>query len=291
MDLWNHYHVAESAKDALRVLQKASGTAKLIAGGTDFLLDLRQGRHEKVDTLVDLNSIPDMKKLEIRNNLLFIGASVSHRDITNSPLVREHGEALSKASGLIGGPQVRNVATIGGNVAHALPAADGTIALLSLDAQAEITSNEGKKFIPVADIFHAPGKNTLQPGKEILTGFTIQLRKRGQASAFNRIMRPQGVAIAILNLAVWLEMREEKIIDIRIAVGPSGPVPRRMVNAENALKNNELSEKAIELAYQAILDEAKLRTSRHRATKEYRQDMIKVLLEKTIREAAQRTRR
>lgn len=288
MSTWQHYHIAQTTDDALQALERAPNGAQLIAGGTDLLLDIQQGRHEEVHTLVDVNDIPAMRVIEIRDGELFIGASVPHKTITQSALVREHGEALTTASGLIGGPQVRNTATIGGNVAHALPAADGTIALMALNAQAEITSAEGRRRVPMAELFLGPGKSALNPVREILTGFSIGLRQEGQASAFNRIMRPQGVAIAILNLAVWLERQGDIITDVRIAAGPSGPTPRRITNAEAALCGKTLTDKSLSEAYQAALDEVQLRTSRHRATKEYRKDMVGVLLEKTLKEALER---
>ncbi len=291
MPTWQHYHIARSTDDALRALGDAVGSTRIIAGGTDFLLDIQQGRHEEIHTLVDVNDIPDMRVLEIRGSELFIGASVPHKIITQSALVREHGEALATASGLIGGPQVRNTATIGGNVAHALPAADGTIALMSLDARAEITSGRGRKLVLMKDLFQGPGKNTLNQKTEILTGFSFFLRKKGQASAFNRIMRPQGVAIAILNLSVWIERQGDTIADVRIAIGPSGPIPRRIMLAENSLKGKPLTDSTIAEAGKAALEDVQVRTSRHRSTKEYREDMVGVLLEKTLNEAWERAGR
>ena len=288
MSLWQDYHIARSTEDALRTLREAPKPVQIVSGGTDLLLDMRQGRHHPVHTLVDVNDIQEMRRLEVQDDELFIGASVPHRIITESPLVRHHARALAAASGLIGGPQVRNTATIGGNVAHALPAADGTIALIAMGARAEITSSSGIRQIPLQDLFAAPGKNTLNPTEEILTGFRLKLRSAGQGSAFNRIMRPQGVAIAILNLAVWLEMDGDAVADVRIAVGPAGPTPRRMTKAETILRGETLNPSSIDAAYRAALEDASLRTSKHRATREYRQDMLGVLLEKTLGEAAEK---
>jgi len=291
MKLWEKYHVAQSTDDALLVLERAPGNVQIIAGGTDLLLDMQQGRHEPVHTFVDVNEIRDMTALEIRGGELFIGATVPHKVITDSDLVRNHCQALATASGLIGGPQVRNTATIGGNVAHALPAADGTIALVSLDAEAEIAFRSGRRRVPLVDLFLGPGKSALKPRDELLTGFYVRLREPGQASAFNRIMRPQGVAIAILNLAVWVHRTDDIIKDVRIAVGPSGPVPRRMREAENVLRGKPLTDASISRAHEAILGEATLRTSRHRATDEYRRKMAGFLLNNTLTEAFDRTER
>ena len=286
MSFWQNYHLAQSVDDALQTLVSAPGDALIIGGGTDLLLDLQQGRHHPVHTLVDVTAIPEMATLEIRAGKLFVGAGIPHRKIVDSPLVREHAQALTEACGLIGGPQVRNTATLGGNVAHALPAADGTIALMTLDAQAEIASLSGRRRVLLAEIFVAPGKNSLN--KELLVGFYLSLKSAGEASAFKRVMRPQGVAIAILNLGVWLRRDGEKIADARIAVGPSGPTPRRMTRAEDALREKSLTKESISQAYEAILDQASFRTSRHRSTAEYRQHVVGVLLEETLKEAFER---
>ena len=286
MNLWTNYHIAQSVDDALQALANAPGEALVIGGGTDLLLDLQQGRHAPVHTLVDVTQIPELAALEVRNGGLFIGAGLPHRKIIHSPLVQEHALGLVEACGLIGGPQVRNTATLGGNVAHALPAADGTIALMALGAQAVVASQEGLKIVPLEEIFLGPGKSALK--NEVLVGFQLALRDAGEASAFKRVMRPQGVAIAILNLGIWLRRIEDKLAEVRIAVGPSGPVPRRMAAAENLLCGQTLTPAVLQKAYESILNEASFRTSRYRATSEYRQHVVGILLEETLRVAFER---
>ena len=286
MNLWTNYHIAQSIDDALQALVKAPGEALIIGGGTDLLLDLQQGRHAPVHTLVDVTQVPELIALEIRNGELFIGAGLPHHTIIHSSLVQEHAAALVEACGLIGGPQVRNTATLGGNVAHALPAADGTIALMALDARGVVAGLESRITIPLAELFLGPGKTALK--NEVLVGFQVSLREAQEASAFNRVMRPQGVAIAILNMGVWLRRAGEAIADVRIAVGPSGPVPRRMLAAESVLRGQPLDPAILQQAYQAVLAEASVRTSRHRATAEYRQHVVGVLLEDTLTAAFKR---
>ncbi len=285
MNLWNEYYIARSISDALKALSESHGVARIIAGGTDLLLDLQQGRGEHVYRLVDVTGIPEMGIIEIRNGELFIGAAATHKNISQSNLVHKHGYALAVASGLIGGPQVRNTATIGGNVAHALPAADGTIALMALDASAEVVSTSGTKRLPLVDLFLGPGESILQQGNRILTGFYLKLNQPGQASAFRRIMRPQGVAIAILNTAIWIQMGGNVVEGVRIVMGPAGPVPRRLTATEAVLMGQSISDEILEEAISSIHEETKFRTSRHRSTKEYRLDMAAVLFEDTIKQA------
>jgi xanthine dehydrogenase FAD-binding subunit len=282
MAIWKNYHLARSVSDALQALVNAPGPASLIAGGTDLLLDLQQGRHLPVDTLVDVTAVEEMKVLEIREDQLYIGASVPLNQIVRSELVQEHAQALVEACGLIGGPQVRNTATLGGNVGHALPAADGTIALMALAARAEVADMNSRRIEALESLFLGPGKSALQAGCELLVGFYLPLNKPGTASAFRRVMRPQGVALPILNMAAWVHRQDNHFVDLHIAVGPSGPVPQRIRTAENSLRGKTLNEDSFAGALQALLDSARYRTSPLRASAEYRRHLSKSLLGETL---------
>lgn len=289
MTLWKDYHLAQSITDALETLTNTPGPARLIAGGTDLLLDLQQGRHPPVDTLVDVSAVTEMTTIEIRQDRLFIGAAVPLNQVVASILVQEHATALVEAAGLIGGPQVRNTATLGGNVAHALPAGDGTIALLSLGAQAEVADLQGRRLLPLEDLFLGPGRSRLSPKAELLVGFHVPLCSSNEGSAFQRVMRPQGVAIAILNLAAWIKSRGNVIDNLRIAVGPSGPTPKRSRKTEAVLRGKPLGSETLNQAVGALLSESSFRTSPHRATAEYRQRMAGILLEEVLKTAFQRS--
>lgn len=288
MTLWKNYFLADSIPAALQALTEAEGPSRLIAGGTDLLLELQQDRHLPVHTLVDVTSIPELGVIELREEHLFVGAAVPLSQIVASPLLQQHAEALVEASGLIGGPQVRNTATLGGNVSHALPAADGTIALLALDAQAEVASPEGQRLVPTESLFIGPGKSALDPRKELLCGFYLPLLSSGQSSAFRRVMRPQGVALPILNLAIWLLRSNESIAGIRIAIGPAGPRPLRARETENALRGQRITPDIIEKASGALLSESIFRTSPQRASAAYRRQLADVLLEETLQTAWER---
>jgi xanthine dehydrogenase FAD-binding subunit len=289
MTLWKEYYLPQNLDEALKSLASAPGPVSLVAGGTDLLLDLQQGRHTPVHSLVDVSAIQELKALEIRQDRLFVGAAVPLNRIVASPLVAEHAQALVEAAGLIGGPQVRNTATLGGNVGHALPAADGTISMLALDAQAEIADASGCRQVPLLKLFLGPGRSALVPGKEILVGFSLPLRAPGEASAFRRVMRPQGVAIAILNMSVWVRRQEGLISAIRIGIGPAGTTPQRALGAEEILRGNPLDEHHRALALEALLAESHFRTSPHRSTSEYRYHLAGVLLKETLSAAWERT--
>src|SRR5512134_717520 len=181
MNLWQNYIRPKNLSEAMNAFATAPRPIMPIAGGTDLLLDLEQGRHSPVQTLVDVTSVAEMTALEVRGDELYIGASVPVNRVATTPEVVHHAQALVEACDLIAGPQVRNVATLGGNVAHALPAADGTIALLALDAEAEIASTAGIRRVPLSTLFLGPGNSSLKHAEELLVGFYLPLLKSHQA--------------------------------------------------------------------------------------------------------------
>jgi CO/xanthine dehydrogenase FAD-binding subunit len=291
MTLWKTYLRPQTLSAARQALRSAPQPALPIAGGTDLLLDLRQGRHAPVQTLVDLTAVAEMTVIEQRSQHLFIGAAVPVSRIHSDPLVARHAQALTEASALIAGPQVRNVATLGGNVAHALPAADGTIALLALDSQVEITAISGEsRLVQLSQLFLGPGKSAIKQGEELIVGFDIPINTEKPealqtSSCFKRIMRPQGVALPILNCAIWLAREGDCIYDIRIAVGPGGPIPFRVTEAEATLRGQALTDKAIERALEALLDQAQFRTSPRRASADYRRHLVGGLFKDVLQTA------
>lgn len=287
MKPWNEYIFASSVEDAVAALSAPGSSAHPIAGGTDLLLEIQQGRRAPAYTLVDLTRIPELQRLEQEEDSLSIGAAAPVACIVTHPLVQAHAQALAEACRLIGGPQVRNTATLGGNVAHALPAADGMIALAALDAQVEIAGPGGRRWAALLELFAAPGKNTLARG-EILVRFRVPLRHAGEGSAFDRIMRPQGVALPILNLAVWIARQGEYVRAARIAVGPAGPTPRRALEVEELLTGQPWNAELVGRAVERLRETARFRTSARRASAEYRYHLGGVLLEDVLTRAWER---
>lgn len=308
MNLWQHYVRPKNLSEAMDAFANAPRPLAPIAGGTDLLLDLEQGRHSPVQTLIDVTSIAELTLLELRGDELFIGAGVPVNRIVLDPLAGAHARALVEACDLIAGPQVRNVATLGGNVAHALPAADGTIALLALNAEVQIASvpiagrvaaerRIETRRIPFQELFLGPGKSSLKQGEELIVGFYLPLllsrsaaerTTPHQASCFKRIMRPQGVALPILNCAVWLERENNVIKDLRIAVGPGAGTPFRATRAEDTLRGQTLNETTFESALAALLAQAQFRTSARRASADYRQHIVSGLFKDVIESAWER---
>ena len=286
MTLWQTYLKPKNLSEAMDALAYAASPLVPIAGGTDLMLDLEQGRHEPVQTLLDVTSIGEMTLLEVRGAELFIGAVVPVNSISLDPLIATHARALTEAATLIAGPQVRNVATLGGNVAHALPAADGTIALTALNAEAEIASANGTRRIPFQELFLGPGRSSLKHGEELLVGFHLPLSKSHQASCFKRIMRPQGVALPILNCAIWLERGSEtRVQQIRIAVGPGASTPWRATEAEKFMAGKAMNDETIHAALEILLSQVGFRSSARRAGADYRRHLVEGLFRDVLNTA------
>jgi len=287
---WTHYHTPDSVDEALALLKSYGGAARVIAGGTDLLLDLRHGHMPPVEALIDITRIPELTELRQEGDSLIIGAGVTHSRIVQSRLTAARATCLVESCGVVGGPQVRNVGTLGGNVAHALPAGDGTTSLVALDAEAEAIIAGERRWLPIQAMYRGPGQSVLDSCRDLLIRFRIPLSGVHEASAFKRIMRPQGVALPILGCAAWirLDASGERYEAARICIGPVAQVPVRAEAVEAALVGQPVGEAAVARAVEVAHQSLRPRTSTYRATADYRQDMIGVLLGRVLPLAAER---
>ncbi|MBZ0283174.1 MAG: xanthine dehydrogenase family protein subunit M [Anaerolineae bacterium] len=305
MKLWNHYHTPKTPDEAITLLHQYAGQARIIAGGTDLLVDMRAEGHEPIEALIDITRIPQLNTIEISphpqplsqvargandTTLITIGAGVTHTQIVKSAVIAERATCLVESCGVVGGPQVRNVATLGGNVAHALPAGDGTTSLVALDAEAEIILKGQQKWVPLTDLFLGPGESLLDPTHDLLVRFRFKACGKDEGSAFKRIMRPQGVALPILGCAVWvrLDTAGTTFEAARISIAPAGPRPGRAQEIEQFLNGKPATAETIEQAAALAQERLHPRTSKYRATADYRKEMIGVLLRRTLPLAVKR---
>jgi len=292
MSLWTHYHTPTTVEEALTLLASYQGRARVIAGGTDLLLDIRHGHMPRPDALVDITRIPGIAALRQDGDVMALGAGVTHAQIVAEPVLAARATCLVESCGVVGGPQVRNVGTLGGNVAHALPAGDGTTSLIALDAEADVALDGVRQWLPLGDLFVGPGQSRLDQTRDLLVGFRFRLCGRREGSAFKRIMRPQGVALPILGCAAWVRLDEsgERYDDLHICIGPVARVPARAEAVEEVLRGATVGAESVERAVSVARQTLHPRTSKFRATAAYRQEMIEVLLRRVLPLAAQRAR-
>jgi CO/xanthine dehydrogenase FAD-binding subunit len=230
----SRFVIAESLEQALQVL---AGGAKIIAGGTDLMIELRKMRlsgSEAEQTILDVSRLVELKRLEAGAEQPYIGAGVPFRTLESEPEVARHLPLVAQAAATVGSVQVRQTATIGGNVANASPAADGMTALTALGAQVEIASLEGRRLCPLEELVIAPNQTTLQP-QEMILGFVLD-KPPAAGQRFAKVGRRQAVSVARLNLAICLDA---ELGDPRAVLGACFPSPRRLKGVEKLLKQGE----------------------------------------------------
>ncbi len=286
---WSNYHTPATVDEALALLQRYGGSARVIGGGTDLLVETRRGLRRPFEAMVDASRIKGLDSISQDDNYIVIGCGVTHTMIVNDSRIIRHGTCLAESCGVIGGPQVRNTGTLAGNVAHALPAGDGTIGLLALGGEVEIAARGGTRWMPAKDTFLGPGKSVIDRQQEVLTRLRFKPTGRSEGSAFHRVMRPQGLCLPIISMAVRLRLDEDNTVGAAgIGMGPVGPVPWFAEPVIAALLGEPASAAQFANAAEVALDNVTLRTSKYRATEEYRKAMIRTYLPMILIRAAQR---
>lgn len=293
--MWQAYEMPTSVEEALETLSRYEGQAQIIAGGTDLVIELQEGKHS-VQCLVDVTGIPGLAQIERQAEWLVIGANVTFRQVKESPLLREQARVLSEAAATVGALQIQTVATLAGNLVSSLPAADGSVALLCLDAEAEVAGPQGRSWRPIGELFLGPGKSAIDPTREMITAIRFPQPAGRHGSAWERIGRRRALVLPILNCAVSVGLSDEdqRFQWARIALGPVAPVPFRARETEAFLAGNPVSQEIMAQAAEIAASEAKPRTSLLRASKEYRVKVLKVLvrqgLERAVEQAQTRAR-
>ena len=285
---WKNYHTPGTVEEAIAVLRDYDGRARVIGGGTDLLVETRRGLRRPYEAMVDASRIAGLDTITQTEDSLVIGCGVTHTEIVNDERIIQHGQCLAESCSVIGGPQVRNVGTLAGNVAHALPAGDGTIGLLALGGEVEIAGTSGRRWMPVKDTFIGPGKSVIDRHREVLTRLRFKPTGSGEGSAFHRVMRPQGLCLPIISMAARLTVDGGTITAASISMGPVGPVPWFAEPAAEVLIGGPVNQEQFEKAVAIVLANVTLRTSKYRATEEYRSTMIRTYLPLILASAAER---
>jgi CO/xanthine dehydrogenase FAD-binding subunit len=276
------YRIPATLGEACDLLWDFREESKIIAGGTDLVVGLRKG-DLRPRCLIDITKIEDVRKIEERENEISIGAGVTHSELGSSPLMRRFGKILSEAASWIGSPQIRNLGTLGGNIANASPAADTLPPLMVLDAVGRIVSEEGERDIPLHQFFSRPYETILKP-YEILAQVHFRKLPLTIKSSFVRLARREAMAIARMSVAVIVRLEEGRFEDARISVGSVTPTPRRMSEAEGDLKGKAPDEESLKLAARRV-SETMVRQSGVRPSTSYKKPVIEALLVRALKSA------
>ncbi len=276
------YKTPNTIEEAVEFLWKAEGRAKIIAGGTDLVIGLRNG-DQSPQSIIDITRIEEVRKIEERNGTISIGASVTHSEIASSPLVKKYGKVLSDAASEIGSPQIRNLGTIGGNIINASPAADTLPPLMVLNAMGKVMSKEGERQVPLSQLFKGPYKTNLKP-HELLTQITFQKLPPGMKNSFVRLARRDAMAIARMSVAIALQIEKNRMEEIRIAVGSVTPTPQRMSKAEMLLKGKSPDEETLKKASLNVA-ETMIQQSGVRSSTSYKKPVVEALFIRAMKKA------
>lgn len=270
------YYEPTSLDEASRILAEAESDARVLAGGTDLVVDMKTGRM-RPSTVVNLKRIPDLTRIEDVDGATRVGALATVDVVEVSPLVVERHPALAQAASILASPPVRALATIGGNVGRASPASDLGPALIVSDAVATIHGVDGVHEELVQDLYTGPGATSLARS-DIIIALTLPARRPGFGSAHVKLgKRGSGTDIALAGASASLVVADDReIVDCRIALASLGPIPFRAVESEELLRSAVLTEALLEAAATAAAGEAKP-IGDMRASAAYRTRLARVL--------------
>ena len=278
------YKIPKMLSEACDLLWDYGDQAKLIGGGTDLVIALRNG-DLKPSCLIDVSNIPELRRIEEKDGTVSVGAAVTHSEIASSSIIKKYGKVLSDAVAEIGSPQIRNVGTIGGNIINASPAADTLPPLMVLDAVAQVTSREGQKEVPLHLLFKGPYETNLKP-HEILVRVSFRKLSSDIKSSFVRLARREAMAIARMSVAVILQREKGKrqIKEVRISLGSVTPTPQRITDVEAILRGKTPDEERLKIASRKI-SEVMIQHSGIRPTTSYKAPVVEALFMRGLRQA------
>ena len=277
------YIEANSIKEVVELL-KNNENAQIIAGGTDILIKAREGKKGYIQRdLIGITRIKELTEITVEENgTLAIGAASSFTRVEEHPFIKEKLPSLSTAVGSVGGPQVRNMGTIGGNICNGATSGDSGSTLLAFGAILEIEGIEGKKEIPISEFYLGPGKVALNHGDILVK---IKIRKEnyeGYKGHYIKFSPRKAMDIATLGCSILIKEKEGVIEDLKIAYGVAGPTPLRAFEAEEYARHRTISEEVLEEIGKECLKASKARDS-WRASKAFREQLIEELPRRAIK--------
>jgi carbon-monoxide dehydrogenase medium subunit len=280
------YYEPRTLVEAVSLLQTYGASAKILAGGTDLLVQMKLGKIQS-QHLINISKIAELRFL-IEEQGLRIGPLTLHRDLEKSSIVHERFTALFEAARSVTSVQVRNMGTLGGNLCHASPAADSAPALIVLGARIKIAGGGGNRTLLLEDFFVNPGKTHLMPS-ELLAEIQVPEPGAGSGSAFVKLTRV-AADLAKVNIAVFIQREKDVCRNCRIASGAVAPKPIRLKQAEEVLHGKRFEENLFRLAGEKAAAEIQPITD-IRSTAWYRQEVTKVLVRDALQKAWERAGR
>ncbi len=283
------YFEPQTLDQAFELLRRYNGQASILAGGTDLLVEIKEGLR-RPDVVVNIKRIPGMAgcAYDEEHGLRF-GALVTARQLETSPLVLDKYAALAQATRELGSIQVRNRATVVGNICRASPSADTLPPLIADGAQLQIAGPDGQRTVLLEQFFTGPGRTILQAA-EIVTGVAVPAPAPHTAKVYIKHGRRKAMELATVGVAVALTVAHGRIDDVRVVLGAVAPTPIRAPQTEAVLLGQAVEEGLLQQAANVAMSEARP-ISDVRGSAEYRREMVRVLTARAVRQAWEKASR
>ncbi len=272
------YFAPKTLNEALELLDKYGKEAKILAGGTDLLVKMKM-RLVEPKYIINIKGIRELNFIKDEGNQVRIGALTRWRQLEKSELIKNFFPSLYDAVKVMGGTQIRNMATVGGNLCNASPAADSAPPLMVLNAKLVLASKKGEREIPITQFFKGPGKTVMEPD-ELLKEITIPKPEEGSGSAFIKVARTS-MDLAKISAATALKVEDRKIVMVRIAIGSAAPTPVRTPKTEEALIGQPFRPSIIREKVKLVVNEISP-IDDVRSTAFYRKEVSKIIVEDAL---------
>jgi len=280
------YFEPKTLREAIGLLGQYSGQASILAGGTDLLVEIKE-RIRKPNYLVNIKRIPGIDHLIFdENDGLQIGALVTVREVEKSAIVQDKYAGLAQAAKELGSIQIRNRATVAGNICRASPSADTLPPLIADGAAVNIIGLDGERTVVLEEFFTGPGQ-TVMGSDEVLIGISVPCPEPQTGKAYIKHGRRKAMELATIGVAVVLVLDGEVCQSARIVLGAVAPTPIRVPEAENVLRGSIINKSAIQQAAELAMAASKP-ISDVRSSADYRRKMVRVLTSRAIEQALER---
>jgi carbon-monoxide dehydrogenase medium subunit len=278
-----NYFAPKDLEEALDILAEHGQEVSVLAGGTDLVRDMNL--EFKIPTGILWIGHLGLEYIREEGDVLHIGAATRMQTAGASKILQEKAAAVARAAGKLASPPVRSLATLGGNLCTASPAGDATCALLGLGSEVVLKSTKGERVVPLDEFFVGPGETVLAPD-ELMIEIRVKPTGKNEASAYAKVGRRAALTLAVLNAASRVQMNGDgKCESAVVAVGAAAPTPLRITEAEQILSGETLDDDVIQAAAEAAVEATKPIDDVH-GTAWYRRKLTRVLVERTVREAA-----
>lgn len=283
--MFQDYLFPETTEDAIALLTRLEGKARIIAGGTDLVINVRE-MEDPPEYYVDLHRIETLNGIHEEDGYIYVGANTTHSQCLANPLIRRHAPVLASACSRVGSTQIRNMGTLAGNIVSANPAADSAVALTALEAVCIVEGASGQREIPLNKMYYGVFRSAVDSSREIITSIKFRIRDKNESSAYECMSRRKALSLPMLCTAVKLRIENNIVNNAVIVAAPLAPGPFRVPEAEEFLEGRPATEEQFTLAGRVASEHVTFRSSPTRGSSTYRHEVLPILIRRALMSAA-----